>query len=437
MNPWLGIVGVGAALGFLMGALKVLERVVPISPEVSRKAVHIGMGLVCLSFPWLFAEKWPSAVLAGFAVAALGAIRLIPFLRSRLGSILGGVQRESLGEIYFPIAVAAVFYLSGDSPLLYIIPVLTLTLADSVGALIGVRYGFARYRTDDGAKSTEGSIAFFIVAFLSCHVPLLLFSNTGRAETLLIGLTAGFTVMLLEVIAWRGQDNLIIPLGMFFLLHSFLPLGVTALLWRLFVIVALVLWVLIWRERTTLSNSAVLAAALSGYAVWAFGGWLWLAAPLLLFVIYVMLPSFPGERPIQSLRAVTRVMAGGFLWLLAAKVTGKSSFLLPYFLCLAAHTGNIMTARLRVVRPDLPLPRVFLWGWLVPTVTFGILTMLGCGLHWGSVMLVPLSVAISITLFVPAWPTDHTAANRAQLWLAETMIAILASLPGLWITLHS
>ena len=297
MNPWLGIAGVVAVLGLLMGALKALGRFVSIPPEVSRKAVHIGMGLVCLSFPWIFAEKWPSAVLAGLAVVALGAIRLTPFLRARLGSVLGGVQRESLGEIYFPIAVAAVFYLSGNAPLLYIIPVLTLTLADSVGALIGVRYGLARYRTDDGMKSTEGSIAFFTVAFLSCHVPLLLFSNTGRTETLLIGLTAGFTVMLLEAIAWRGQDNMIIPLGMFFLLHSFLPLGVTALLWRLFVIVALVLWVLIWRERTTLSNSAVLAAALSGYAVWAFGGWLWLAAPLLLFIIYVMLPPFPGERP--------------------------------------------------------------------------------------------------------------------------------------------
>jgi phytol kinase len=437
MNPWLGITGVVAMLGLLMAALKALGRFVSIPPEVSRKTVHIGMGLACLSFPWIFAEKWPSAVLAGLAVVALSAIRLTPFLRARLGSVLGGVQRESLGEIYFPIAVAAVFYLSGNAPLLYIIPVLTLTLADSVGALIGVRYGLARYRTDDGMKSTEGSIAFFTVAFLSCHVPLLLFSNTGRAETLLIGLTAGFTVMLLEAIAWRGQDNMIIPLGMFFLLHSFLPLGVTALLWRLFVIVALVLWVLIWRERTTLSNSAVLAAALSGYAVWAFGGWLWLAAPLLLFIIYVMLPPFPGERPIQSLRAVTRVMAGGFLWLLAAKVTGKPNFLLPYLLCLAAHTGNIMTARLRVVRPELPLSKVFLWGLLVPTASFGLLTMVGCGFSRGSVMLVPLSVAISITLFVFAWPTEHTSANRVQVWLAETLIAILASLPGLWITLLS
>ena len=52
-----------------------------------------------------------------------------------------------MGEFYFPVAVAVVFVLARGDTLLYLIPVLTLTVADSVGALIGVRYGFARYQT--------------------------------------------------------------------------------------------------------------------------------------------------------------------------------------------------------------------------------------------------------------------------------------------------
>jgi phytol kinase len=167
MNPWLGIFAVLAFLGALIGALVFFRG--RLGPELSRKAVHVGMGLVCLSFPWIFRESWPVIVLAALAIIGLATVRVIPFLRKDVGAVLGGVERESLGEFYFPLAVAAVFLLAGGDALLYMIPILTLAVADSVGALVGVRYGFARYRTDEGLKSAEGSVAFFIAAFLSCQ----------------------------------------------------------------------------------------------------------------------------------------------------------------------------------------------------------------------------------------------------------------------------
>jgi len=416
-----------------MGLLKLVNH--RLSAELSRKAVHVGMGLICLSFPWLFHENWPVIILAILAVAGLAAVRLVSPLRRQVGSVMGGVERQSLGEFYFPIAVATVFLLARGDTLLYTIPVLTLTIADSVGALVGVRYGFARYRTDEGLKSAEGSVAFFTAAFLSCHVPLLLFSQAGRAETLLIGLTSGFLVMLLEAISWRGQDNLIIPIGMFFLLEIYLPMSAAMLLIRFLVMLGLVAMVLLLRKRTTLSDSAVIAGALSGYAVWAFGGWLWLAPVLLLFLIYVWLPAFPREsRPIQNLHAVTRVMAGAFLWLLLARVFHREAFLAPYFLCLAAHTGNIISSRLRVVRGTLSLLRIYLISWLVPSVLFSLLGAVGVMAGVMPLLVVgfvPLSIALSIMLFVPAWPVASTAEDRARVWFSETCIAILASLPGL------
>lgn len=433
MNPWLGILLVLVVLGALMGLLRTFQSA--LSPEISRKAVHVGMGLLCLSFPWLFRESWPVITLCVIAIAGLAAVRFVPILRGAAGGILGGVERQSYGEFYFPLAVATVFVLAGTYRLLYVIPVLTLTVADSVGALIGIRYGFARYRTDEGLKSAEGSAAFFIAAFFSCHVPLLLFSQTGRVESLLISLTAGFVVMLLEAISWRGQDNLIIPLGMFFLLEFFLPLPPDELLLRFLVIFALVLMVVACRNRTTLSDSAVLAGALSGYAAWAFGGWFWLFPPLLLFLIYICLPSFPTDsRPVQNLRAVTRVMAGGFFWLLLSHILVRDDLLRPYFLCMAAHTGNIITARLRVVRSGWPMPRILLIGWGVPSVLFGLLG--GIGVYFGAwtlvtVLWLPVVVGISVALFVPAWPPEHTPQQRVRIWLSETLIAVAASLVGL------
>lgn len=430
MNPVVGIAAILGALGLLIGFLR--QKRFP--PELSRKGVHVGMGLICLSFPWLFQEAWPVLTLAGLAVIGLGAIRIIPALKRSIGGVLGGVERRSLGEFYFPVAVAAVFILSDGNKLLFIIPVLTLTVADTVGALIGIRYGSARYQTDEGLKSAEGSLAFFTAAFLSCHVPLLLFSETGRAESLLIGLTAGFVVMLLEAISWRGQDNFIIPLGMFFLLQVYLPMQSGALIVRFLLIFGLVVLVFVCRKRTTLSDSAVLAAALSGYALWAFGGWFWLLPPLLLFAIYVRLPQFPGElRPMQNLHAVTRVMAGGFFWMLLAFIFTQN-LLAPFLLCMAAHTGNIVTARLRVARSNLPLVQIIWLGWLAPTVFFGILVLFG--IFSGQLLLatlgtLPIAVAASVALFVPTWPIEETSDQNGRRWASETLIAIVASCIGL------
>lgn len=433
MNPWLGIAMVLGILTALMGAVRLLQKHMP--PELSRKAVHIGMGCVCLAFPWIFHEGWPVVLLAVIAVLGLAATRYFRPLQRTIGGVLGGVERQSFGEFYFPVAVATIFLLAGPDTLFYIIPILTLTVADSVGALIGVRYGFARYHTDEGLKSAEGSVAFFTAAFLSCHIPLLLFSQVGRAESLLISLTAGFIVMLLEAIAWRGQDNLIIPIGMFILLKFYVALTPVALLNRLLIAVALVILVLLLRKRSTLSDSAILAGALSGYAVWSLGGWFWLLPPLLLFLTYVWMPAFPRKtRPMQNLHAVTRVMAGGFLWLLLARILDRPDLIAPYFIGMAAHTANILTARLRVVHEHQPASRILLTAWGVSTGLFGLLGFLGFFFHaWPLhlMYLLPVATALSACVFYRAWPTRHTPENKNQVWLSETGIALTVSLLGL------
>jgi hypothetical protein len=127
------------------------------------------------------------------------------------------------------------------------------------------------------------------LAFFSVHVPLLLLSEVGRAETLLIALILGLLVMLLEAIAWRGLDNLFIPLGGYLLLRTHLEMDVVALLTRLGITIVLVVLTLTWRKRTTLNDSAVLGATLVGYLSWSIGGWRWLLPPLIVFLCYPLL----------------------------------------------------------------------------------------------------------------------------------------------------
>jgi len=200
-----------------------------IDGELARKAVHMGMGLVAMSFPLLFSTVWPAVVLAAFFTLGLFASRFVRGLGAFFGDLINPPSRQSLGDMVFPGAVGLLFVFSHERALLFYIPMLILTLADSAAALIGSRYGAVRYRFCDKAKTLEGSAAFFVLALLSAYLPLLLFTATGRLDSLLIALTVALLVMLLEAVAWRGLDNLFIPLGAFFLLETLLTLSSAAL----------------------------------------------------------------------------------------------------------------------------------------------------------------------------------------------------------------
>ncbi|NJR66185.1 MAG: hypothetical protein HC772_14060 [Leptolyngbyaceae cyanobacterium CRU_2_3] len=375
MNSWLAIGLVMAILGGLMLGLRVYQRRFSPHPEVVRKLLHMPMGLLTLSFPWLFTSAVPVVLLASLSVGWLVLLRLYKPLRQEFGSVLGGVSRQSLGEIYFPIAVAIVFTLSHGDPLLFGIPILILTLADAIAAIIGIRYGQVHYSTSEGEKSAEGSLAFFMAAFFSVHIPLLLLSTTGRTETLLIALILGLLVMLLEAIAWRGLDNLFIPLGSFVLLQSHLSMSVADLAVRLAVTIGLVLFVLCWRNRTTLNDSALLGAAFVGYLSWTLGGWRWLLPPLILLVTYPLFVSWvdqqkmpltpqeqkimrwlpaPSDRSrqwqrIHTIHSVLSVCAAGLLWLLLFVPLDRPEFFYPYTLAFAANLAIVGVAGLSPV----------------------------------------------------------------------------------------
>ncbi|MEM1026620.1 MAG: hypothetical protein AAGJ38_00890 [Planctomycetota bacterium] len=339
MREALLVLGVLAELGVVVLVLKHLQRRGRLGPELIRKLLHVVMGLTVVSFPWLFESVWPVVLLSVLATATMSAVRWVPALGSVMGGVIAGVGRVSLGEIYFPIAVGALWLLSRGDALLFSIPILVLTLADATAALVGVRYGQTRYRTLDGAKSAEGSIAFFAVAFLSVHIPVLLAGMTGRAEALLLATIVGLLVMLIESIAWRGLDNLFVPLGTYAFLMLYLEADAFALLWRCAAIVVLLGFALIWRRRTSMDDSALLAGALFAYAALLLGGPWWLWPPLVQFAVHTF--AFPRQcsQPVHSvgsmivhtapgltiLLAHTRIPWEGWLWVYAALFVAQLS----------------------------------------------------------------------------------------------------------------
>lgn len=202
----------------LLAGLRCCGRAV--QPETSRKLFHVSMGLFVLTLPLLFASIWPVVVLSALTIIMMIALRRVASLKAKLGSVICGVKRRSLGEIYFPLGVGSVFCLSNGDRVLYSVPILILALADTAAALVGLRYGRLRFRAMDGYKSVEGSIAFFAVSFASVFISLRSFGCAGGGEAALMALALSFILMIVEALAWRGMDNALIPLCGFFILKA-------------------------------------------------------------------------------------------------------------------------------------------------------------------------------------------------------------------------
>ncbi len=437
LHPAAGIaIIVVAMLGVLVG-LRVLRRRYELPAELSRKGMHVALGLAMLASPFLFASVWPVLPIALATIAVLAAMRTVPWLHERYGGVVGGVERQSGGDFYFPIAAAVLYVITKGDPILFGVPILTLTFADALAAIIGVYYGRFRYRTDDGVsqKSLEGSIAFFTAAFLTTHIPLLLFSDTGRVESLLIGLMFGLLVMLLEAVSLRGTDNLFIPFGGYLLLVTFLERSALALAAMLGVTVTLLIVMLGFRKQRTLTDSAVLTAVLVGFVSWSVGGWLWLVAPMSLFLSYTVL--WPRRRLVRrrphDFVAVMAVVSSGFFWLLLAYVLDRPGFLYPYTISFAANLTFVGITWYRLARRNLhPLTAVArsaLTAWAVVFIPYLLTT-------WrdGDAVIEAAAAVVWLVVggiaFAYLLPLRRGAQSRPHLWLRQALLGLAASAPG-------
>jgi len=382
MKDLAGIIGFLALLPLVVGGVRWLSVRFGLPPEVRRKAVHVGMGASSLAFPWIFDSVLAVALLGALC---LGLLTLIRRREARQAdnrtAVLYGVERASLGDVWFPLAVTIVFALARrhegvEGILLFVIPILILTVADAAGALVGTRYGEHRFSCLSGWKSAEGCFSFFIAAFLSVHIPLLLFSEVGRTETLLIAAILGFTVTLFEGISVRGIDNLVVPVASALLLDRFLPMDADALVWRLLVVVVLLVFVLSCSRWSTLEGGALLAAVLFGYGCCALGDWRFLIPPLILFAehIYITRRILRLQETRHDLTPVLAIGLSLLPWpLLASLFPGSTEpYLVAFIVGTATHLAIANTGTRAFLARRFPTLRMAFLGWLKGVVLVGL-----------------------------------------------------------------
>jgi phytol kinase len=440
INPWLLMVIVFGLVAGYMILLRIYQVRVHPDPEIVRKLFHLGGGLLGLSFPWLFKSITPVLGLATALAIIFVLLRVIPELHNGPGQVLAGVKRKSVGEFCFLLSICLLFWQAKGNMILYGVPLLILTVADTFAALMGAEYGKQHFRAWKGRKSVEGSATFFLAAFFCVHVPVLLFTEIPRLECLLIAVNLALMVMMAEAAAWWGLDNLIIPAVSFMLLKEFLPMQALQLAEHLAFLLSLSLFILVWRPRTTLADDALFGISLWGYVVWAVAGWQWFVPPLLLFVGYRTVTHLAPRDParIFNFPVVLANIAGGLLWLLLFRNTGQANYFYPFTAVFATDLAIIALVGHKYVAPESRLATMVL-----ASTGKGMLLLAPCiliadGASLASVinfLTCAASILLASTIFAAIQPALDTYPLNTARWFRQailtTVFSVVPLLPSL------
>jgi len=241
-TAWFAILVV-AALGLLFGVVDALQRRGRMGAEAGRKTVHIGMGFIGVLLPWFFRSPGPVWLLCALAAAFLGSVRMVPAVGRRLGKVLGGVERTTYGDMFYPLGVAAAFTLSGEKAA-FCAAVGTLAFGDTAGAIVGPRWGRLRYAFLGCRKSLEGSCAVLLTCAVWTGCAMAFLGGASLPSAAAGAVLVSTAAALIEAASWCGLDNLLLPVAVVWLVRIWLgdgtvhrspaiwaALGAAALLW--------------------------------------------------------------------------------------------------------------------------------------------------------------------------------------------------------------
>lgn len=393
--------------------------------EVTRKFVHLGAGLISLSFAYVF--KSPITLL----VMLMGFVAAMTFgKRWHLMTAVHGVERRSAGDLLHPLAIfiTYLFAMKFDKPHFYAIAIAVLSVSDSLAALIGKSYGFKLYEVEEDRKSIEGSIIFFLSTFLIVHLTLLLATDIDRTGSVLAALLIAVLATASEAVALDGADNLVVPVGTLFVLMKITRQSIPEMAFQncLMGIIYFTTY-LIARPSGKLGSSGIIGIALVGYAAWSLVTWDWyipiLIATILLAWVEVFLER-PGEHTeLHRIRPVFYSFITSFLWVLGANMefgTGTDHlYVVPYLVSIA---GNLSVRwswyqRTHADGSGSKLPRRLVLAWPLARAVILALIFLPAHLLGGF----GLDVAFSTVTFIAGtWLTDRLywaiGRSRIETW---------------------
>jgi dolichol kinase len=196
----------------VLAIAEILRRVGQRPVDVTRKFVHVGVGMWVVGTVAFF-ENWQFAIIPP---ATFVVVNAISYWRGTFRS-MEGEERENPGTIYFPIAFGAMIYLYWDQPTLLVASLMPLTWGDAMAAAVGRRWGEYTFTVGRHTRSLEGSAAMLFWSWVTTFLALLVMPYVlaePRVEWLLALIYAGAIALgctLVEALSPWGIDNLTVP----------------------------------------------------------------------------------------------------------------------------------------------------------------------------------------------------------------------------------
>lgn len=193
----------------LFGIAEILYHFAKVYVEITRKTVHIGTGLITLTFPLFLETHWSVLILTLSFVAILGLSKKFDLLKS-----INAIKRNSRGSILYPIIIYVTYwiYTLFDDVLFFYLPILILAICDPIAALTGKKWPYGKFTIFRETKTLVGSGSFFVTCLLlsfSFVIPL----RDNWVEILFVTLFISLITTLVEAASQKGWDNLFIPLS--------------------------------------------------------------------------------------------------------------------------------------------------------------------------------------------------------------------------------
>ena len=188
-------------IGELLSQRKILKG------DPQRKFLHISIGSFIASWPWLI--SWHAISWIGVSMLAVVLLNH----RVRLIDFHSNLNRHTYGDIFFALAVIIGPLLTHEKDF-FALAMLIISISDSLANLIGQKYGKGwRYEVFGHTKTVVGSMSMWIVSLYILGYGLLFAHDLiGFSAYAALILTLPPILTLTENLAFRGLDNLLVPL---------------------------------------------------------------------------------------------------------------------------------------------------------------------------------------------------------------------------------
>ncbi len=203
------VIGVVASVAYIVGVLAFSSKMKYFGLEFSRKFAHMMVA------NWWFIGNYifDNVIACSTVPIIIGTVMALSYKYSWFDGVERPGQKKSFGTVYYFISLLILvnisFRLYGNMiPMgIYFMP---LGYGDGMAALVGKKFHKGIYNVRGSQKSVSGSLAMFLVSFMTMYGYSVIYDLNYSVQKLL---ALSVAAAVIEAVSIKGSDNITIPLG--------------------------------------------------------------------------------------------------------------------------------------------------------------------------------------------------------------------------------